>query len=233
MIVSLLSSRKNSKYLAHFLHTYKSVTTRAPLLTTYSAQDTWNTAMIEQMYEPEKMEFFSEDRGLGRRGLHLYYEAMVPRALELGADWVAYFCEDHRIITHGWDIVCEQYLRNIDPSKPAVAVPGWFNTGSVSHILSRGYIEALGNRLGCHGNIDSAINHTMENVKGLPIVTLPRMFWDYTADTPSQLDDSRTFVQLSRDGEALPASGDFYDERTQSAVRHDKAMLVLSLGGNA
>ncbi len=202
-ITVLVAARKDSKYLAKFLHNYANKTIEdgsIELLVMMSAQDTWNKEIVTDFMD-RGVRFFEENKGWGRNGLHLYYEMMMPFA---NGDWVIYFCEDHNIVQYGWNKIIEQVIsgRKLDASSPYVLVPGWDNTGSMNHVLSRGYIDAVG--ISHHGNLDSYINHVSPMIPGNHIVPLPVLFHDFTHDG-DLMDPENSRVKLSEEGMALPA----------------------------
>lgn len=226
-LLSVLAARKDSKYLAKFLARYEATTSSANLRVMVSAQDSWNTDIIS-LFEGRdttgpSYEFLFENRGLGRKGLHLYYEDLYEGQ---EFDWLIYFCEDHSIEVFDWDTIILDVLDNFDPSKPYIAVPGWDNIGAMNHVVSRGFIEAMGGRLAGHGNLDSFLNFVADRIPSRQVVRLPVLFHDYTHDVPSMMDESRSVVALSAEGLALP---DFFSEEVQKDIEQC-ALLVREAG---
>lgn len=214
----LVSARKNSKYLAKFITNYLDRTSdlnSAELLIMVNEHDTWNEELIAYFQGEHNIRFFTEDLQLGRGGLHTYFNKLLKHA---GGEWVIYFCEDHSITMHGWDTYVRSkiYEWECDPKDVWCLIPKFENVGAMNQILSRGYINALGGRLGRHGNIDSYINDVNLHAFGT-MATRPNakpddrvkrfddeMFYDFTHDQPSQLDDSRTKTELSQEALLLP-----------------------------
>lgn len=230
-IVALVAARKNSKYLAHFLHSYLARTEDPRLVCVCNAEDEWNGDVIDYFTEFEgKFIFYLENYGYGRAGLHLYYQNALQRAqsqdVDWEADWFVYFCEDHEIILYHWDKVLAGILSKYDADKPYIGVPGWDNTGSVNHVLSRGYIEALGGRLASHGNLDSYINDIAARLPRSHVIRLPVLFHDFTADHPCMLDDCRTKVELSEAGQKLPLA---WTEETKANVERDAEIVKAAI----
>lgn len=209
-LVSLLSSRKNSKFLAKFLCDYNERTDRAPLSVVFHADDTWNQSLIKLFYDlngggRRGWEFTDEDLGMGRGGLHVYLrlalESWINADPTRSYEWAAYFCEDHNVVMPGWDQCVLSHVDSLglNPDEPHILVPRWDNTGAMSHILSRGFIKAMGSRLASHGNMDSYLNDIADKLPRGHVHMLPVMFHDFTHDRPHMLDDAHTRVEVTRD----------------------------------
>lgn len=214
----LISARKNSKYLANFLLGYYNNTVIPDdVHVMLNAGDTWNNDLVEYFkYRPSyDIKFYREDLKLGRAGLHEYFNLMLPRAK---GDWVIYFCEDHQIILRGWDDIVRQMIGGtllvdngeqlvpkhefgrLDHRKPWCLTPKFDNVGGVNHILSRGYVEAIGGVLGRHGWIDSYINDLNLSAFGSwvavgrddgPVLRFDEeMFHDFSQDIPSPMSEA-------------------------------------------
>lgn len=201
----LIAARKNSKYLAKFLFGLYENTSNiddCQVLVMLNKHDTWNKELVEYFSWAEDIEFFYEDLGLGRTGLHLYFNTLLKHAI---GDWVVYWCEDHQIILPGWDkVVIEKIDRlKLDPNQVWCLIPKFDNVGAMNQILSRGYIKAMGGILSRHGNLDSYINDVNEQAFGE--VTNRRtnyklgdrilrfdeeMAHDFSHDIPSPMHDS-------------------------------------------
>lgn len=221
----LVSARKNSKYLAKFLHVYFMRTTPMAdieCLVMMNEGDTWNTELVEyynrvQQFmgfygENQPLRFYKEDLGLGRAGLHEYFNELYKHAT---GDWIVYFCEDHSIIMDGWDDYIRQNIeeRGLDHMQPYCIVPVFDNAGSMNHILSRGYCKAIGDRVGGHGWIDSWINDVNWRAFGDRSLRLIRnldtpMFHDFTHDQPTPMDDAHLQSVISEAGKKLPRYAD-------------------------
>ena len=181
----LVASRKNSKFLAKFLFNFLEKTQLPPeeieIFVMVSKQDDWNQELIKFVTRFCPIKFCFEDKKLGRSGLHLYYNEMLT---ETTGDWVIYFCDDHYIVRQGWD----EYLMNfvdsckLDPKRIYQVVPTWDNSGSMNQMLSRGYIDTLGN-IGRYGNIDSYNNHVGAQMFKPRVIAAPEpIFHDFTGD---------------------------------------------------
>lgn len=213
----LVSARKNSKYLAKFLFGYMQNTSdlnNIELLVMLNANDTWNLELMEYFLDSgHNIRFFTEDLGLGRGGLHEYFNILAKSS---SGHWIVYFCEDHFISMPGWD----SYVRNtifdkkLDPRDIWCLIPKFDNVGAMNQIISRGYYNAMGETLGRHGNIDSYINDVNLGAFGIDpdrksddnrVVRFDdEMFHDFTHDKPNPLDDINTKTELSDEGKELP-----------------------------
>lgn len=180
----LLSVRKNSKFLAKFLHNYADKTRHwdeHELLIMYSEQDTWNKEIINDFDGIPSIHFFKEDYKLGRSGLHQYFNELARHAT---GEFLIYFCDDHHIAVRDWDVKLLDFIaeNNIDSKKVNMIVPKWDNAGAMSQILSRGWYEAAGS-IGRYGNIDSYNNFVAEKIDQERVhqMTEP-LFHDFTHD---------------------------------------------------
>lgn len=188
----LLASRKNSKFLSKFIFNFLQNThyfsqnpeihlSSVELLVMCSEQDTWNRSLIEYVKEIPNISFFPENYRLGRSGLHIYYNELLQHAT---GDWIIYFCDDHCITVNGWDRYLLGYIedKGIDHNKIYQIVPGWENAGSMNQMLSRGWVNALGN-IGRFGNIDSYNNFVAERIlKDRTHRPSEPLFYDFTHD---------------------------------------------------
>lgn len=223
----LIAARKNSKYLAKFLFGL-AANTQYPAgiqtLVMLNEDDTWNRELVHyfdlhQDFLP--IEFHTENYGLGRAGLHVYFNDLLQHAT---GDWIIYFCEDHFITMHGWDTYLQRVIAGItqqgdslnkpfplDPSEPWIIVPKFDNAGSMNHIVSRGYIDALGGVLGRHGWIDSYINDLSTQAWGRHPLRVLRMdkeiFHDFTHDDPSPMSDAHLQTIIGPEAAKLPKHG--------------------------
>ena len=175
----LCPSRPNSSLLAHYIVRYLYMTkdhANTELLVLLNSQDRWNTG-LEDAFNG-RVRFFYEDLRLGRQGLHLYYKELLNYT---NADWVALMCEDFDFVMGGWDDFIRQHTAGINHEKPYVFYPKFTNTGSVCQVLSRGYINVVGNLLSEHCSIDSWINEVVEGSLGDRVISPDiKMLVDYT-----------------------------------------------------
>lgn len=238
----LVAARKNSKYLAKFLAGFMVQTScdyRTELLVMTNREDTWNYELI-YMYRhlnrlarstaPElSIEFFTEDLQLGRAGLHQYFNLLLQHAT---GDWIIYFCEDHFIVMNGWDkyIIDFAEERSLNPSKPWCLIPKFDNCGAMNQVLSRGYVRALGGKLGRHGWIDSYINHVNTQAfadTGSQVLRMdPEMFHDFTHDDPSPMSDAHMQSIIGPAAHRLP---EFDSDEVRALIAHDAQKLREAL----
>jgi hypothetical protein len=157
-----------------------------------NTHDSWNQELIMIFSEPPyNVTFLTEDLQMGRHGLDVYFGMLMKEAR---GDWVIYFCDDHLIIYDGWDtkLLYEIEQRKLDPKVPNVVVPVFDNAGTMNHILSRGWVKAVGGRVARHGWVDSYINavlyrlfrddpsdHLVKNIDA-------PLFHDFTHDAPAE-----------------------------------------------
>jgi hypothetical protein len=240
-ITVLISARKNSKYLAKFFfglfentELYDNLDVRVIM----NEHDTWNAELARywdfsangwQHSDGQAwIRFYRENLRLGRAGLHEYFNLLLKDG-HIG-DWVIYFCEDHFINDlhpgKGWDAQLLDYaagkLRSgdsegktfpLNPDDVWVIVPQFDNAGAMNHVLSRGFIRALGDKVGQHGWIDSYINDLMRDFPDRVIRVDEPWFHDFTHDKPSPMSDAHLQGTISTRGKNLPA----YDS---SVTRH-------------
>lgn len=223
----LVAARKNSKYLAKFLIGYFEHTARTEnieILVMLNEHDTWNDDLVS--YYGGFVQFYREDLGLGRAGLDQYFNMLLEHAT---GDWIIYFCEDHYIIRQNWDIVVRQMIAGeltnatdfgdakkhdmgkLDPSQVWVLVPSFDNAGPMNHIVSRGYLNAVGGVLARHGNLDSYINAITLRLQRDHIIrfdTADALFHDFTHDHPNPMSDAAMQSVISKEGKALPKYDD-------------------------
>lgn len=150
----LVSSRKDSKFLAHFIMGYLTQTadlSQTELLVMYDARDTWNQDLIKQ-YD-DIITFVPENYGLGRWGLHVYMNELAKLAK---GDWMIGLCEDMGFITPGWD---QRFLaEGLDPHQIWMITPHFKPLDlPMAHLMSRGYYEVSGKFSELWG-IDSWLN---------------------------------------------------------------------------
>lgn len=237
-ITVLISARKNSKYLAKFLFGLVERTHSLPRLDVrviLNEHDTWNSD-LQAFYERytigdwRPFKFYRENLRLGRAGLHEYFNMMLDEPV---GEWVVYFCEDHFINARFWDQHLRKYISGeersgdsegkqfpLNPDDVWVLVPKFDNAGSMNHIVSRGFIKALGGKIGNHGWIDSYINdlfYTDGPLRNRVIRIDEEWFHDFTHDQPSPMSDAHLQTVISARGKNLPK----YDT---AVVRHRIAL---------
>lgn len=221
----LVSVRKNSKYLAKFLFGYLAQTVRPETIDVHimiNEHDTWNSDLIKYFSAKEGFHFYRENLGLGRHGLHEYLNSMVK---ETAGDWLVYFCDDHFIIMAGWDAYIRSTieLSNLDPNKVWCIIPKFDNVGAMNQILSKGYVRALGGKLGRHGWIDSYVNDLNDSIPDRVLRLDHETFHDFTHDKPNMLDDVHTRPANPEKGLRLPAYKSLTYKRY---VREDQQKLT-------
>lgn len=237
----LISARPNSKYLAKFMHGLLCRTgdfTNIEVLIMLNKNDTWNDElkafyMALGLNLKGSIQFFEEDYGLGRDGLHIYLNDLAEHAT---GDWLIYFCEDHFIIENNWDVKIREFVkqRELDPAKINLIIPKFDNAGAMNHIVSRGLYTALGH-LGMNGWIDSYINDIWHNVehdlnKEFTIKAMDRLhrmddelFHDFTHDKPEPMSPEHLAGFSNKEKiEALPKKG---DTNYQLAVNVDAEVI--------
>lgn len=249
-ITVVISARRNSKYLAKFLFGLLHTTVqlgRLDVRVVLNEHDEWNSELQEFFegythptgYRP--FLFFRENLQLGRAGLHKYFNVALDPTLtdRPVGDWVIYFCEDHFINVIGWDKLVRATISGdllhgdsfkkpfpLDPSEPWVIVPKFDNCGAMNHIVSRGFIKAMGGVIGNHGWIDSYINDLMRPFPERVIRMDESLFHDFTHDKPTPMDDSHVQALSTEKGKALPA---YEDPRVAKQIEQDQIKLRRAL----
>lgn len=207
-----------------------------------NANDTWNKELVDffELYD-QRVTFHYEDYGFGRAGLHEYFNDLLKHAT---GDWIIYFCEDHFINLAGWDHEVRTLIKgtmlnkvegnwvkkhergHLDPKDVWVLVPKFDNVGAMNHIVSRGFIEAMGGRLGEHGWIDSYINDVMEKFPDRVLRFDDPMFHDFSHDHPNPMDKANVQSVVTKAGKKLPSYGSMkYHQRVKKAQEKIKAAL--------
>lgn len=226
----LVAARKNSKYLGKFLAGYFNRTddlNNTEILVMLNQGDTWNNDLVEQydihdhLDRDRYVKFYREDLGLGRAGLHQYFNELVKYAT---GDWIIYFCEDHYIVMPGWDNYIRKMISGeltvktevgqvkrhnhgrLDPNQVWCIVPSFDNAGPMNHMVSKGYIKAQGGYIARHGNLDSYINDVAGRTRTRILLfdTDPPMFHDFTHDIPNPMSDAAMQSVISPEGKKLP-----------------------------
>lgn len=203
MISILLTLRKNSKFFSKFLIGYLKHTKykeNIELLILANKEDTWN----KDWFEFYKLNVFYEDWNCGKNGRHLFFNHLAEKA---HGDWLWHMCDDHYLLD-GYDEYLTNYIKDnqIDSQKINIIVPRVENSGSISHLISRGWYKSTG-RIGCHGNIDSYLNELLEAFSYQSRIYHPDqpILYDYTVDefvmTPKhseiELNPSYTFYDFT------------------------------------
>lgn len=244
----LVAARKNSKYLAKFLHGYFVNTIGkhqdTEVLVMLNEHDTWNRELVRyyENYTDWNIRFFYEDYQLGRAGLHLYFNELYKHCT---GQWIVYFCEDHYIIADSWDHqvrqvidgtalaiktdgqpeVLQHHNGRLNPTKIWAIIPKFDNAGAMNHIVSRGLVEQMGGRLAQHGNLDSYLNDV---IKWLPrerrIAMDEPLFHDFTHDVPSPMSDAHLQSVISEAGKKMPD----YDEAVIAQAVADDVVKLQS-----
>jgi len=234
----LVSARRNSKYLAKFLFGFFERTAdwrNMEILVMLNEHDDWNRELVD-FFMPFGVRFFHENEQLGRAGLHEYFNKLYLPAT--GA-WIVYFCEDHFITKDGWDREIRSMIKGwrgdgdtvgkkfpLDPNEPWVLVPKFDNVGAMNHVLSHGFIKALGNKLGRHGWIDSYINDLAAVMPDRVIRFDEPFFHDFTHDQPNPMSEAHVQSVSTKKGEALP---DYKDPIVQKRIKEDQQKLIRAI----
>lgn len=208
LISAIVSARKDSKFLAKFIFGWLMNTRdwgKSELIVVYNEHDTWNRELIEfykGMHHVFGIKFVAENKGLGRAGLHEYFHEGLKLAR---GKWVIYFCEDHFITRKNWDGYIAQIVDAIDPEKIYVLTPKFDNVGPMNHIVSRGWIDALGGVIGRHGWIDSYLNDVRSGLPKDRVILLNEVtFHDFTHDQPNPMSEAANQSVVSEKGAKLP-----------------------------
>lgn len=256
----LVSARKNSKYLSKFLHGYFLRTSEGATiecLVMLNEHDTWNQDLVDYYIRTQNMmgipeefhplRFFKEDLKLGRAGLHEYFNELVKHSR---GKWLIYFCEDHYITMPDWDKYIMDVIEGthrqgdsegkpfpLNPKYPWIIVPKFDNCGAMNHVVSRGFIETLGGRIGNHGWIDSYINDlsyaALGKNPGIVIRLDDEMFHDFTHDSPSPMSDAHLQSEVTPDAKNLPKHGsnEYQEIIDRDAMKLKKAIMEEGING--
>ena len=249
----LVSARKNSKYLAKFLAGFWANFgghCEVELIIMLNEADTWNddvittNEMIARLTGPMKttkvtLTVCREDLGLGRAGLHEYFNLLVAQST---GDWVIYFCEDHYFAMRGWDQIIMDYIYGrirsgdsdklefpLNSAEPWIIVPQFDNAGPMNHIVSRGFIEAMDGKIGNHGWIDSYLNDLGFFIPDRVVsMNAPAIFHDFTHDVPNPMSDAHSQSVLSEEGKKLPK---YRSKEYDELLLADKLKIKKALEG--
>lgn len=224
----LIAARKNSKYLAKFLHGLLANTadlSKLEVLVMLNKEDTWNSDLVDN-YQGF-FHFYYEDYGLGRAGLAKYFNELYKEGAT--GQWIVYFCEDHYIITEDWDLRIREIIDGsalaeptpgqppvlqhnngvLDPSKIWCIIPKFDNAGSMNHVLSRGFVEHMGGILAQHGNLDSYLNDVIRHIPRERRIAMDlTLFHDFTHDHPNPMSDAAMQSVISPAGKKMPQYDD-------------------------
>lgn len=227
----LISARRDSKYLAKFLFGLLESTEQpdaVEVLVMLNESDTWNSELVSYFSRltlkgrTPRIHFMSENLGLGRAGLHEYFNTLYKRSK---GDWIIYFCEDHFITMQWWDsyVLAMIEERKLDPNRIWSLIPKFDNAGAMNQILSRGYCEALGGVVGHHGWIDSFINDVNHLLPPDRIIRFDdEMFHDFTHDWPNPMSGAANQSIITPKARSLPA---FKSMEYEKLVRADAKKL--------
>lgn len=240
----LVSARRNSKYLAKFIEGYKRYTSDGAsieMLVMLNEHDSWNTELVENFESSQKalfetvgldskqylIRFYRENLQLGRAGLHEYFNELAKHAR---GDWLIYFCEDHFINVQNWDKFFTDIIdsKELNPNDVWCLVPKFDNVGAMNHMISRGYYNALGHKLGRHGWIDSYINDINDAIPDRVIRLDHETFHDFTHDQPNPMSDSHMQAVSTKRGEMLP---EYKSEINNIKINEDKDKLLRAVEG--
>lgn len=180
----LVPVRKNSEYFAHFAAAFLTKTkdiANVGASFMMDAADTWNGDSLRLLACFQSLSFAVDSSGLGRWGLHIYYERLAQLKQ---ADWYGLLCEDFEFTMEGWDSRLFGELHNVNMSKPHVYIPRMRSTGSVCHFLNRAWLERSGGIVSEHPSVDSYLNHVIERLPASmkTISPGPSFLDDYTAE---------------------------------------------------
>lgn len=215
MLSLMLTIRKNSKFFSKFLIGFLSNTkdfSNVELLILANKDDTWN----QDLFRYHKLNVIYEDMKCGKNGRHYFYNELAKHAK---GDWLWHMCDDHYLSYYGYDEYLTNYIKEkqLDSAKIHMIVPRVENSGSIAHILSRGYYEAVG-RIGFHGNIDSYLNRVSDHIIDQNRIHHPDapILIDYTVD-PTIMTPEHCKVELTNDYPVY----DFGSVETTKAIQAD------------
>ena len=221
----LVSARRNSKYLAKFLFGINNRTSNPQnieVLIMLNEHDTWNDDLVNTFQNATLFSFYRENMQLGRAGLHEYYNELAKHAT---GDWLIYFCEDHFIIMNNWDLYILKTIKDLelDPADVWCVIPKFDNCGAMNQIISRGYYNALGQKVGRHGWIDSYLNDVNVAIPDRIIRLDDETFHDFTHDVPNPMSDAHCQSISTKKGDLLPK----YDSHiNRQHIEEDKQKLL-------
>lgn len=158
----IISARKNSKFITKLLFSILAKTydmSNIEVLCLLNKHDTWNQDLPKVL---PMFKYFYEDLKYGRNGLHKYFAELLPHTT---GDWILYLCDDHDIVMNHYDRYLIDFIKfhALDSKKIFQIIPRCSNTGSVIHILSRGWINTTGH-IGAHPNVDSYLNDVAHKI---------------------------------------------------------------------
>lgn len=215
MISILLITQKNSKFFSKFLISYLKNTDNKEnieLLILANAQEEWN----KDFFEYHNLTVFYEDWNYGRLGRNIFFNYLAEKA---HGDWLWHMCDDHYLLPH-YDTNVELELLKYDASNIHCVIPRVDNSGSISHILSRGWYETV-KSMGWHPNIDSYINNVLD--------CFPHPDRIHHPDTPVLHDFTTNPEIMTPEHNKIPLSPpevfDILSDETRRKVEHDAYLL--------
>lgn len=224
----IVSVRKNSKFISKLLHSIVAKTKNIKDIEVWmmtNINDTWNRDLFNQMGYTHGFKTLTEDYKYGRAGLHKYFEALLPHTT---GEWVLYLCDDHDIAVDGWDQKIFDLIntQQLDYNKIYQIVPHCVNTGSVIHILSRGWINTT-HEIGKHPNVDSYLNYVAER---LPVDRIhhiyEKIFIDYTC-MPEIMTPEHCKTEIDP---SFPTRNFTTDPTVMNDIMSDVNLLITAIG---
>lgn len=224
----IVSVRKNSKFISKLLFSIVKKTKHPEdieVLLMTNENDTWNKDMFEVMKTASNAKVFKENYKYGRAGLHKYFEALLPHTT---GEWVLYLCDDHDIAVDGWDQKIFDLINanQLDYNKIYQIVPHCVNTGSVIHILSRGWINTT-HEIGKHPNVDSYLNYVAERLPTNRIYHVyDKLFIDYTC-MPEIMTPEHCKTEIDS---SFPTRNFTTDPTVMKDIESDVNLLITAIG---
>jgi hypothetical protein len=221
----IISVRKNSKFITKLLFSILVKTysmENIEVLCLLNKHDTWNADLPKVL---PMFKYFYEDLKMGRAGLHKYFEELLPHTT---GDWVLYLCDDHDIVMNQYDRYLLGFIQfhALDSKKIFQIIPRCTNTGSVIHILSRGWIATTGH-IGAHANVDSYLNDVAVKIPEWRL-KYPQdpVFIDYTC-MPEIM--TREHCQTEIDPKFI-ARNYTTDPTVKTDIEHDAHLIIEAIG---
>lgn len=223
MISILLTLRKNSKFFSKWLIAYLKNSDNffnTELLILANKEDTWN----KDWFDFHGLTVYYEDWNCGKNGRHLFFNELAKHAK---GEWLWHMCDDHYLLP-GFDKYLTEYLNTLNSSMAYCVIPRVENSGSISHILSRGWYETTG-RIGYHGNIDSYLNGVIDrlpNEKRVLKLDHP-VLYDFTVNEEI-MTPKHSEIQLDHSYVFYP----FDAPETKREMDKDALALMKAIGGD-
>ncbi len=216
MISILLIVGKNSKFFSKFLVSFLKNTKNkdnVELLILANSQDTWNRDFFEHF----KLNVEYENWGMGKFGRHEYFNHLAKKAK---GDWLWHMCDDHYLIKYGYDEYLTNKLAKYNSKEIHCFVPRTDNSGSISHILSRGWYATTG-RIAGQMSVDSYINNVTNNmvINRTYILNTP-ILHDFTVE-PEIMTPEHTITVISPEHHFC----DFNSQEIQDEIIKDATKL--------